>query len=320
MTRGPMPLEDIWREFFTWNTDPSDYNVYVHTSYGFQYPEYSFFYGKIIPNIVKVGWGDIGQVLGIKALVEEALKDPDNEWFTMMSESCIPLHPMQKWRRVFSKHDKSIVNACAMDPGEMEVSRWKSSLSAVGLETSYWRKSATWFALMRKHAQIFVDEKKTEKAWVGVPCLDEHYLPTILAYNGLDNETTCSDGFVHHNFARPIDSHPVTHVSSDITPEFFTYLQTPLGKGFGKQCSGFEEVCHFTARKFAPSSKYSLLENIDLILNDDDVPYEGNPYAHYKDLFRVSHNEGKDSYYIIEHGHLREVMENFTLGESYSYV
>ena len=34
MTRGLMPLEDIWREFFNFNADPNQYTIYIHPHSG----------------------------------------------------------------------------------------------------------------------------------------------------------------------------------------------------------------------------------------------------------------------------------------------
>lgn len=68
------------------------------------------------------------------------------------------------------------------------------------MNKSHWRKSANWFALTRRHAYTFVNETKLEPGWEGVTCCDEHYLPSILAYYGLDNETTCTDGLAHVNW------------------------------------------------------------------------------------------------------------------------
>ena len=156
----------------------------------------------------------------MKNLVRAALEDPLNEWFCLMSESCIPLVPFPKWRNVMLANNKSIVNACPMHPSEMETdTRWKPSLDKVfyfrhiifqfrlnnlplkvGMNKSHWRKSANWFALTRKHAFVFVNETKLEPGWEGVTCCDEHYLPSILAYYSLDNETTCTDGLAHVNW------------------------------------------------------------------------------------------------------------------------
>ena len=286
MARGVMPLEDIWREFFRWHANTSHYTIHMHVHRGFKYPQSSFFHGKELSESEDVKWGNMGQVRGIKRLVRAALQDPLVEWFALMSESCIPLHPFEKWRQGLLSFNKSIINACAMHWSEMETeTRWRPSLDKVGMNKTSWRKSATWFALNRKHALVFVNETALEPGWESVPCCDEHYLPSILAYNGLDNETTCSDGFVHAHFPSLSASHPWTYSGDEITAELFTHLSHPIGNhaGFGMQCSGVQDLCHFTARKFSGNSKYQLLENIDLLLSSDEHQYNGNPWDHHQD-------------------------------------
>jgi hypothetical protein len=71
----------------------------------------------------------------MKNLVRSALEDPLNEWFCLMSETCIPLIPFRKWRNAMLANNKSIVNACPMHPSEMETdSRWKPSLDKVSTQ------------------------------------------------------------------------------------------------------------------------------------------------------------------------------------------
>ena len=237
MTRGHMPLEAIWYEFFHWRGNKSQYSVHVHPHVGFTFPVGSFFHGSEVRNPVNVKWGGMSQVKGIKLLVKEALKDPLNEWFCLMSESCIPLLSFPKFRYSLLSFNKSIINACFMDPGEMELkSRWRPALDDVGLKKEHWRKSATWFALKRSHAEVFVNEEKTEPGWEKVPCCDEHYLPTILAMNNLDNETKCTDGFVHVHWPNLMAAHPTTYGSGDVNTQLFASMHRPEGKGrgFGK--------------------------------------------------------------------------------------
>ncbi|RYY81101.1 hypothetical protein EON63_16180 [archaeon] len=62
---------------------------------------------------------------------------------------------------------------------------------------TYWRKSASWLALNRKHASILAEDAVFITAFNDVMACDEHYTPTLLAYMGMENETTCSDGFAH---------------------------------------------------------------------------------------------------------------------------
>lgn len=132
LVRGRMPLEDIWREFFGWRANTSLYTVYVHVHQGFKYDNQSVFYGKEIRDSIPVKWGDMGQVRAIKSLVRQALEDPLNKWFCLMSETCIPLHPFPVWVEAFRNQEKSMVNACAMDRAEMETdTRWRPSLDKV---------------------------------------------------------------------------------------------------------------------------------------------------------------------------------------------
>lgn len=312
LTKGPLPLEDIWREFFHWRANSSHYSIYVHAQHGYHYPPTSFFHGKIVPEQVKVQWGGMTQVRAIKYLVRHALEDPLNKWFCLMSETCIPLIPFERWREILLNNWKSVINACAMHPSEMETdTRWRPSLDAVGMEKKHWRKSATWFALNRKHAYVFVNETAFEPGWESVPCCDEHYLPSILAYHGLDNETTCTDGFAHVNWPSLSASHPRTYNSEEVGPELFAFLEKPVGAGagFSQLCSGYKEICHFTARKFAANTRYQLLENMDLILSTDDHPYTGNPWDHHSDKLRI---DTDGTYYLIENGILRKIPDVYT--------
>ena len=60
LTRGPMPMEPLWRRFFAWNTDATQYNIYIHPPPGFSYPVHSIFHGKEIQNRSNVHWGSFG--------------------------------------------------------------------------------------------------------------------------------------------------------------------------------------------------------------------------------------------------------------------
>jgi hypothetical protein len=100
------------------------------------------------------------------------------------------------------------------------------------------------------------------KAFAGVPIPDEHYVATLLAWKGLDNETTCAGGFayVHYGFS---GVHPRSFGPKDISPTLFKELEEEdlATTGFSNECSGMD-LCHFTARKFLPEAKGLLMENL----------------------------------------------------------
>ena len=314
MSRSVMPLEDVWREFFRWKANSSHYSIFTHTHMNYRFPKTSFFHGTQLPQMEDAKWGGFGLVRGMKRLVRAAMEDPRNSWFLMISESCIPLHPFSVFREKLLGFNKSIVNACDFGAASMETeTRWRPGLDEVGLKKSHWRKSAQWFALLRSHAVKFANELGLERGWEKVPCSDEHYLPTTLAYYGLDNETACSDGFAHVHWNSPSDSHPHTYSAEQIGPDLFRHLNEPESVsqvGFNMQCSGVPQLCHFTARKFSGGYKYMLLENLDLILSDEHGgQYDGNPWDHHQDKLRNSNG----TYFLVENGQLRELPDQETI-------
>lgn len=49
--------------------------------------------------------------------------------------------------------------------------------------------------------------------------LDEHYIPSLLAFHGLDNETDCRGGLVTANWTVPKAKHPKEYTPEEITPQ-----------------------------------------------------------------------------------------------------
>jgi hypothetical protein len=145
--------------------------------------------------------------------------------------------------------------------------------------------------------------------------VDEHFLVTVMAHYEMDNETTCTDGLAHVNWPNLMAMHPKTYSPGDVNAELFAYFERPVrdSPGFSQQCSGFPELCHFTARKFDGRSRHALLANLDLILSTDEQPYTGDPFAHSlsRVRFNVSAN-GTREFFLIEEGVLRQVVHNFT--------
>jgi Core-2/I-Branching enzyme len=49
--------------------------------------------------------------------------------------------------------------------------------------------------------------------------LDEHYIPSLLAFHGLDNETDCHGGLATANWTMPKAQHPIEYASEQISPK-----------------------------------------------------------------------------------------------------
>jgi hypothetical protein len=164
--------------------------------------------------------------------MEAALEDdPDNYYFPLLSESCIPLYAFSKFYRILTTTgiNKSIITACPhTEHGNMEEeSRWSKTLeNSKHLKWEHWRKSGQWIMLIQSHAKLFVSYTEDDEYWQKVPCSDEHFLPTLLATFGKDAETTCSDGFTNVYWDHPSwGSHPYSYLSEEINRNLFYNLR-----------------------------------------------------------------------------------------------
>jgi hypothetical protein len=57
LSRGAIPLEDVWREFFNWRGNPDHYSIYVHPHRSYKFGSTSLFYKREITNSDDVKWG-----------------------------------------------------------------------------------------------------------------------------------------------------------------------------------------------------------------------------------------------------------------------
>eukprot|EP01040_Poterioochromonas_malhamensis_P015803 gene15803-17766_t len=322
LTRYNLPLQEIWEEFFTFQASPLYYNIYVHPSTPHTFPKNSVFHDSVIQTQVRSGWGSMTQVQAIRLLFSAALEDLDNQFFPLFSESCLPLYSFQKWYRVLLNNPpKSIVNACPFTvPKDMELTRWHPDLEqSKMLKKSHWRKSATWVMLIRKHATIFSEYTDDDKYWENVKCVDEHFLPTILAMHGVENETTCSDGFTSVSWYKWNSAHPRIFANEQLDKEgFYKFRFEKLDEihqskekdiiGMNARCSGYQGICHFAVRKFSYLSKYHLLAYLDQVLIDDRDDIYYNPLSppsswseSYSEQFRHSRSINYTHYDFMDH-------------------
>lgn len=177
------------------------FNIYVHALPNFTgYEPGSVFEGKLLADRVDTVWGTISLVTAERMLLEEALKDPSNKQFLLISDSDIPLYDPLTFYQQLMHEDKSRTKACKTGP--LSEYRWNRFMGIYGVHHQLWRKSSQWFGLMRKHAEAVMQDKNVYNAFrrfciawnnrTKVECYsDEHYFPTLLATLGRENETYC---------------------------------------------------------------------------------------------------------------------------------
>jgi len=100
LTRGPMPLEPLWKKFFRADLKHL-FSVHVHPSPAFNcdkaFGRDSPFSGRCVPRplTVRTAWGSPGLVAAARNMVSFALlDDPANAYFALLGDRCVPLWPL----------------------------------------------------------------------------------------------------------------------------------------------------------------------------------------------------------------------------------
>ncbi|KAK9808849.1 hypothetical protein WJX72_005003 [[Myrmecia] bisecta] len=173
------------------------FTVYTHPARDFAgYPNASLFHGTDLQNRIATQWGHHSTTEAARRMLQAALKEPLNQRFVLLSESCIPLYPPAMWVALIRKHATAIAEDTVVAASFEEHCTW-------GADPDWGGKWRDCFS-------------------------DEHYMSTLLAIYGLDQETDCL-GFVAHadwENGEP-GYHPVTYEPDDISPELIQKLRMP---------------------------------------------------------------------------------------------
>lgn len=177
--------EELWNIFFQ-NVDTNKYNIYIHykTNTPLQY-----FEKYKLTNCVPTKYADVSLVIAQNILLQEAMKDNDNQHMIFISNSCIPL---KSFDFIYSDLDTkfsyfNIFSHSACFPRCNKTIRF--------INEKYIQKAAQWCILNRKHTELMINHTKYID-WFHyartVP--DEHCYITNIFYHRLQNEIIATPG------------------------------------------------------------------------------------------------------------------------------
>lgn len=115
---GGSSTATLWQQLFGGGRPPDSsawqrlFSLYTHPSPGWSHPRSSLFAGHEVPCRHTVEWGNHSVVDAERALLRAALRDPANQRFALLSESCLPLHPATVVYAQLMAEPRSRVNAC----------------------------------------------------------------------------------------------------------------------------------------------------------------------------------------------------------------
>ncbi|XVE78430.1 hypothetical protein DITRI_Ditri13aG0144400 [Diplodiscus trichospermus] len=279
LARRNLPLDFLWGSFFK-DVDMEMFSIYVHSEPGFVFNESNtqsaFFYGRQLNNSIQVAWGESSMIEAERLLLKAALDDPANQRFVLLSDSCIPLYNFSYVYCYLMSSQKSFVDSFV----DVKENRYSPEMSPI-IQKEKWRKGSQWIALIRKHAQIVVDDdivfpvfrkfckEVVQNIQSGHNCIpDEHYVQTLLQMGGLEKDfeprTLTYTLWNQSSYGGKMSSwHPFQFDYTNASPQLIQDIKDQ------------KELCHVDvttapcflfARKFTPSAALRLLTegSIDL--------------------------------------------------------
>lgn len=164
LARQHLPLDVLWEHFFE-GADSNEYSVYIHTRPGFSFTKHNTacraFVNRQLQASVQVEWGKPSMIQAERLLLAEALQDPLNERFLLLSDSCIPLFNFNYIYDYVMSSNKSFVDSFY----DYKDYQYNVLMDPIVTEDK-WRKGSQWFTLTRKHAEMVAEDSKVFSTFV----------------------------------------------------------------------------------------------------------------------------------------------------------
>ncbi|XP_039060266.1 glycosyltransferase BC10-like isoform X2 [Hibiscus syriacus] len=245
LSRFNLPLDFLWGGFFE-NADRANFSIYIHSAPGFVFDESTsrshFFYNRQLTDSIQVAWGESSMIEAERLLLANALDDPTNQRFVLLSDSCVPLYNFSYIYRYLMASPRSFVDSFL----DSKDGRYHPKMFPV-IPRNKWRKGSQWISLIRSHAEVVVDDEvvlpvfkkfckrrppvDTSKGRLNIKlqkqhnCIpDEHYVPTLFAMSGLEGEIERRSltYTLWNQSVTKMDNkawHPVTFNYADVSPK-----------------------------------------------------------------------------------------------------
>ncbi|KAL1568417.1 glycosyltransferase BC10-like [Salvia divinorum] len=262
LTRGPVVLAPLWELFFKGSR--GIYSIYVHSdpSFNGSEPEDSVFHRRRIAS-KEVEWGNVDMIEAERRLLANALLDFSNQYFVLLSESCIPLYNFSTIYSYLLNSSHSFVEAYDLE-GPVGRGRYSHRMGPT-ITLGNWRKGSQWFQMDRNLALEVVSDKTYFPIFQyhcsGSCYADEHYLPTFVSMKFGERNANRTLTWVDWTRGGP---HPSKFIRPDVTIEFLERLRS----GSSCEYNGSKtNVCFLFARKFTLNALDRLLRFAPMLMH-----------------------------------------------------
>lgn len=130
-------------------------------------------------------------------MLREAVANPLNQRFILLSEACFPLYPPEVMYLQLLSEDKVRINICGKKVDRQHYRR--AGKLPWYISDDKWSKSSQWFSLTRQTAKLLLADSYVGRLFrrychtaFQQECVsDEHQIPTTLAMYGLEHMAYC---------------------------------------------------------------------------------------------------------------------------------
>jgi hypothetical protein len=194
-----LPHEDIWRSWLQKHQSPNtSASIHIHAKTPSAIRNDSWLKSKLIPISHDPNWNDIKVVQAMLSLIEFALKTKETTHIMFVTESCIPIAPLDSLASLLRRYGTGEDNCCSfMDYYSRESPRCTrfdehACFHIEGLPTlAIYKALPGWCLLSKKHAEQVLNlpeqlgGKELYPLFKSVWAPEEVFFPTALSLVGI---------------------------------------------------------------------------------------------------------------------------------------
>ncbi|KAJ6338762.1 hypothetical protein OIU76_008256 [Salix suchowensis] len=286
LARRDLPLDFLWDSFFK-NVDAAKFSIYIHSTPGFLFNETTtrsaFFHGRQLNYSIQVIWGESSMIEAEKLLLLAALHDPANQRFVLLSDSCVPLYSFTYLYSYLMSSSKSFVDSFI----DVEEDRYSPKIRHAKIVAEDYFVFPIFKEFCKRWPPKDVDNRKETHQLFDVAqyflqtllrifkrhrnCIpDEHYVQTLLAMNGLEDDlerrTLTYTKWNHSIIKAQTSWHPLTFHYDDVTAIKIREIKAinSISRKQGNRSenchvNNIQKPCFLFARKFTQRAASHLL-------------------------------------------------------------
>ena len=182
LTIGDLKKGDYWKSFFA-NVESNKYNIYINNKIKIVDP---YFQKYVIPNrYTHTKWAHISLIIATLKLFQEALKEPTNEYFVLLSDSCIPIVSFNKVEEFILSNDSNIFQNVQHTSNSKGINQRFKNADLSYITKDVISKASQWTILKRDFVEFCVKNVDLiNKFGTDFWCPDEHYFIVLCIKNG----------------------------------------------------------------------------------------------------------------------------------------